>query len=93
LVFDCNIYVRGANPIHWTTHNTTDRTWIIKLDADMIVRKPLSVREGLTAKEGEVAAGYYGYLVGVDNEAGLHTLCNHAMHQTSEQRVPAVDDG
>ena len=34
----------------------------------MIVRKPLSVYEGLPAKEGEVAAGYYGYLVGVDNE-------------------------
>jgi hypothetical protein len=54
--------------LHWVTHNTTDRTWIIKLDADMIIRRPLSVTQRLQAAEGVVAAGYYGYLVGVDNE-------------------------
>ena len=58
--------------LHWTQHNTTDRKWIVKLDADMIIRKPLSVREGLRAEPGLVAAGYYGYLEGVDNEmAGM----------------------
>ena len=58
--------------LHWTQHNTTDRKWIVKLDADMIIRKPLSVREGLRADPGLVAAGYYGYLEGVDNEmAGM----------------------
>lgn len=58
--------------LHWTQHNTTDRKWVVKLDADMIIRKPLSVREGLRAEPGLVAAGYYGYLEGVDNEmAGM----------------------
>ena len=43
--------------------------WIVKLDADMILRKPLTVTQGgLTAGPGVVAAGFYGYLDGVDNE-------------------------
>ena len=43
--------------------------WIVKLDADMIIRKPLTVTQGgLDASPGTVAAGFYGYLVGVDNE-------------------------
>jgi hypothetical protein len=47
--------------------------WIVKLDADMILRKPLTVTQGgLTASPGVVAAGFYGYLAGVDNEmAGM----------------------
>jgi len=58
--------------LHWCVHNATDRRWIVKLDADMIIRRPLSVRSGLTARPGLVAAGYYGYLEGVDNEmAGM----------------------
>ena len=48
-------------------------------DADMIVRKPLSVYEGLPAREGEVAAGYYGYLVGVDNEMATMFVPKHVV--------------
>lgn len=55
--------------LHWTTHNMTDRKWVIKLDADMIIRKPLSVHKSkMEARPGLVAAGEYGYLVGVQNE-------------------------
>jgi len=61
-------YNLPGSMMHWTQHNRTDRKWIIKLDADMIVRKPLSVTDGLEAEEGLVAAGIYGYLHGVDNE-------------------------
>ena len=61
-------YNLPGSMMHWTQHNRTDRKWIIKLDADMIVRKPLSVTAGLEAEEGLVAAGIYGYLHGVDNE-------------------------
>ena len=61
-------YNLPGSMMHWTQHNSTDRKWVIKLDADMIIRKPLSVLDGLEAEEGLVAAGIYGYLSGVDNE-------------------------
>ena len=38
-----------------------------QVDADMILRKPFTVRE-IPAKIGVVAAGYYGYLSGVKND-------------------------
>ena len=53
---------------HWTqSSNFTRRKWVVKLDADMILRKPFTVRE-IPAKIGVVAAGYYGYLSGVKND-------------------------
>lgn len=44
----------------------TDKAWVVKLDADMLLRKPLTVRE-IPARKGVAAAGEYGYLAGVNN--------------------------
>ena len=44
----------------------TDRKWVVKLDADMLLRKPLTVRE-IPARKGMAAAGEYSYLSGVVN--------------------------
>ena len=52
---------------HWAQNTEfTDRKWVVKLDADMLLLKPLTV-EKIPASKGTTAAGEYGYLVGVDN--------------------------
>jgi hypothetical protein len=53
---------------HWTkSSNFTRLKWVVKLDADMILRRPFTVRE-IPARVGVVAGGYYGYLSGVKND-------------------------
>jgi hypothetical protein len=44
----------------------TDRKYVVKLDADMLLLKPLTVKE-IPASRGTTAAGMYGYLSGVSN--------------------------
>ena len=64
-------YNLPGSMLHFMEHaeDALATKWIVKLDADMILRKPLTVTEGgLTAGPGVVAAGFYGYLAGVDNE-------------------------
>lgn len=51
---------------YWAQNVGTDRRWVVKLDADMILLKPMTVTE-IPARKGQTAAGIYGYLVGVDN--------------------------
>ena len=34
-------YNMPGSILHWCEHNTTDKRWVVKLDADMILRKPL----------------------------------------------------
>ena len=68
---DYPAYNLPGSMLHFMEHaeNALATKWIVKLDADMILRKPLTVTEGgLTAGPGVVAAGFYGYLAGVDNE-------------------------
>ena len=64
-------YNLPGSMLHFMEHakDALATKWIVKLDADMILRKPLTVTQGgLTAGPGVVAAGFYGYLEGVDNE-------------------------
>ena len=63
-------YNLPGSMLHFMQHNESALylRWIVKLDADMIIRKPLSVTQGLDASLGTVAAGFYGYLAGVDND-------------------------
>ena len=51
---------------HWAQNVGTDRKWVVKLDADMLLLKPLSVRE-IPASKGVAASGQYDYLVGTKN--------------------------
>lgn len=51
---------------HWARTRGTDRKWVVKLDADMILLKPLTTRE-LPASKGVAASGQYDYLVGTTN--------------------------
>jgi len=50
----------------WARERGTTAKWVVKLDADMLLRKPLSARE-IHAERGVAAAGEYGYLSGVTN--------------------------
>ena len=72
---DYAAYNLPGSMLHFVEHaqDALATKWIVKLDADMILRKPLTVTQGgLTAGPGVVAAGFYGYLAGVDNEmAGM----------------------
>jgi len=51
---------------HWAQNIGTDRKWVVKLDADMLLLKPLTVEE-IPAKRGTAASGEYDYLVGTRN--------------------------
>ncbi len=51
---------------HWAQSVGTDRKWVVKLDADMLLLKPLTVEE-IPAKRGTAASGEYDYLVGTRN--------------------------
>ena len=51
---------------HWAQKVGTDRKWVVKLDADMLLLKPLTVEE-IPAKRGTAASGEYDYLVGTRN--------------------------
>jgi len=51
---------------YWARTRGTDRKWVVKLDADMILLKPLTARE-LPASKGVAASGQYDYLVGTTN--------------------------
>jgi len=52
---------------NWTkSSNFTRKKFVVKLDADMILRKAFTIRE-IPCELGVVAGGYYGYLSGVKN--------------------------
>jgi hypothetical protein len=52
--------------LHWITHNDVQEDFVVKLDGDMVLRKPF-IPEEVGALKGAPVGGYYGYLHGVDN--------------------------
>jgi len=66
-------YNLPGSVLHWMVHNHTDADFVVKLDGDMILRKPFSADE-LGATKGHPVGGLYGYLVGVDNGMANHFL-------------------
>ncbi|KAF2316521.1 hypothetical protein GH714_041862 [Hevea brasiliensis] len=69
---------KPAGIVHWLKHSkdADNVDWVVILDADMIIRGPITPWE-LGAEKGKPVAAYYGYLVGCDNIlAHLHT--NHS---------------
>ncbi|KAL1565062.1 Peptidyl serine alpha-galactosyltransferase [Salvia divinorum] len=64
---------KPAAVVHWINHVKTDAEYIVILDADMIMRGPLTPWEFKAAK-GRPVSTPYDYLIGCDNElAKVHT--------------------
>ncbi|CAI5958389.1 unnamed protein product [Closterium sp. NIES-64] len=60
---------------HWVQHSPQAQQveWVVILDADMVIRAPVTPW-GVKADKGKPVAAYYGYLIGCDNIlAQLHT--------------------
>ncbi|XP_042066857.1 peptidyl serine alpha-galactosyltransferase-like [Salvia splendens] len=64
---------KPAAVVHWINHVKTDAEYIVILDADMIMRGPITPWEFKAAK-GRPVSTPYDYLIGCDNElAKVHT--------------------
>ncbi|XP_047960115.1 peptidyl serine alpha-galactosyltransferase-like [Salvia hispanica] len=64
---------KPAAVLHWINHVKTDAEYIVILDADMIMRGPITPWEFKAAK-GRPVSTPYDYLIGCDNElAKIHT--------------------
>jgi len=59
-------YNLPGSVLHWITHNDVQEDFVVKLDGDMVLRKPFTAEE-VGALKGAPVGGYYGYLHGVDN--------------------------
>lgn len=64
---------KPAAVVHWINHVKTDAEYIVILDADMIMRGPITPWE-FNAAKGKPVSTPYDYLIGCDNElAKIHT--------------------
>ncbi|KAJ0571334.1 putative glycosyltransferase HPAT/SRGT1 [Helianthus annuus] len=64
---------KPAAVLHWLNHVQTDAEYIVILDADMILRGPITPWE-FKAARGRLVSTPYDYLIGCDNElAKFHT--------------------
>ncbi|KAH6774374.1 peptidyl serine alpha-galactosyltransferase [Perilla frutescens var. frutescens] len=64
---------KPAAVVHWINHVKTDAEYIVILDADMIMRGPITPWE-FNAAKGRPVSTPYDYLIGCDNElAKIHT--------------------
>jgi len=52
---------------HWLEYGSPKSQWIVFLDADMVVRRPMSI-SNMGVQRGRPVAAEYGYLHGVDPE-------------------------
>eukprot|EP00958_Prasinococcus_capsulatus_P011936 scaffold1190_cov393-Prasinococcus_capsulatus_cf.AAC.2 len=51
---------------HWLEHDPPEAEWIVVLDADMIIRKPIDI-ETVGVEKGRPVSARYGYLIGKDH--------------------------
>lgn len=66
--------------------------WVVILDADMIIRAPVTPWE-MKAEKGRPVAAYYGYLIGCDNIlAQLHTKNPHLCDKVGGFLILHIDD-
>ncbi|KAL8471171.1 hypothetical protein ACS0TY_028749 [Phlomoides rotata] len=69
---------KPAAVVHWINHVKTDAEYVVILDADMIMRGPITPWE-FNASKGRPVSTPYDYLIGCDNElAKIHTRNPHA---------------
>ncbi|KAG0581068.1 hypothetical protein KC19_4G222300 [Ceratodon purpureus] len=83
---------KPAAVLHWLNHVQTDAEFIIILDADMIMRGPITPWE-YGAEQGLVVAAPYDYLIGCDNIlAQLHTRNPQACSKVGGVLIIHIDD-
>lgn len=56
--------------IDWLAHTDVREDYVLVIDADMIMRRPVLPQE-LGAAPGTAVSGFFGYMVGVENELAL----------------------
>ncbi|XP_052196220.1 peptidyl serine alpha-galactosyltransferase [Diospyros lotus] len=83
---------KPAAVLHWLNHADIDAEFIVILDADMIVRGPITPWE-FKAARGQPVSTPYDYLIGCDNElAKLHTRNPQACDKVGGVIIMHIDD-
>ncbi|XP_027773008.1 peptidyl serine alpha-galactosyltransferase isoform X2 [Solanum pennellii] len=83
---------KPAAVLHWMNHVKTDAEYIVILDADMIMRGPITPWE-FNAGRSRPASTPYDYLIGCDNIlAKLHTRHPEACDKVGGVIIMHVDD-
>ncbi|XP_030482587.2 peptidyl serine alpha-galactosyltransferase [Cannabis sativa] len=83
---------KPAAVLHWLHHTEIDAEYIVILDADMILRGPITPWE-FNAARGHPVSTPYEYLIGCDNElAQLHTSHPDACDKVGGVIIMHIDD-
>lgn len=83
---------KPAAVLHWLNHADIDAEFIVILDADMILRGPITPWE-FKAARGQPVSTPYGYLIGCDNElAQLHTRHPEACDKVGGVIIMHIED-
>ncbi|KAF5961658.1 hypothetical protein HYC85_002867 [Camellia sinensis] len=83
---------KPASVLHWLNHANVDAEFIVILDADMIMRGPITPWE-FKAARGRPVSTPYDYLIGCDNElAKLHTSNPKACDKVGGVIIMHIDD-
>lgn len=83
---------KPAAVLHWLNHVPTDAEFLVILDADMILRRPITPWE-FGAEKGHPVSAPYDYLIGCDNAlAKLHTRYPEACDKVGGVIVMHIDD-
>ncbi|RZC11399.1 Peptidyl serine alpha-galactosyltransferase isoform B [Glycine soja] len=83
---------KPAAVLHWLNHVNIDAEFIVILDADMILRGPITPWEFKAARSHPVSTPY-DYLIGCDNElAKLHTSHPEACDKVGGVIIMHIDD-
>ncbi|GLU11386.1 hypothetical protein SLE2022_281370 [Rubroshorea leprosula] len=83
---------KPAAVVHWLNHANIDAEFIVILDADMILRGPITPWE-FKAERGRPVSTPYDYLIGCDNElARLHTRHPEACDKVGGVIIMHIDD-
>ncbi|KAK8710271.1 hypothetical protein V6N13_145604 [Hibiscus sabdariffa] len=83
---------KPAAVVHWLNHVDIDAEYIVILDADMILRGPITPWE-FKAARGRPVSTPYDYLIGCDNElAKLHTRHPEACDKVGGVIIMHIDD-
>jgi ShK domain-like len=88
-------YNKPASIVHWLEHAQPTAEYVIILDADMVIRKPMTV-ELVGAAPGKPVSAHYGYLVGIfdDHHMGVKSRVKFASppQQVGGFSVMHIDD-
>ncbi|ESW12842.1 hypothetical protein PHAVU_008G146800 [Phaseolus vulgaris] len=83
---------KPAAVLHWINHANIEAEFIVILDADMIMRGPITPWE-FKAARGKPVSTPYDYLIGCDNElAKLHTSHPEACDKVGGVIIMHIDD-